>query len=516
MTTCKSIESSLLVRGVLFGSLIAAALAYAGTAHAATTKTLSDRTNADAVENEFSYDAAVRPAPIDVTSREGVITLNGITDNILAKERATRIAETVKGVRSVVNNIKVRPPVLKTTQVLKSDVVLALANDPAADAYEIAVSANEDGEVTLAGTVDSWPEKELAGTVAKSVSGVTNVNNALKVNYGNQSRPDREIRTEIERRLFWDVLVDSGLINVEVQDGNVILGGTVGSASERSRAEYHAYVNGVTGLDSSDLEIQDWARDPNRRDPAYTFKPDKEVAAAVRDALLYDPRVKLFNVEVEVSDGTVTLRGEVDNLAAKRSAEQDARNTLGVDRVVNRIKVKPVNSDLDAKVAERVKAALERDPYVERHKVSVVVNGGIVKLYGEVDSYFEKSRADHVAERTNGVIGVNNNLAVRNDHLALVYDPYVSFYPPHLYVWYNYVPTVSYRTDQEIRENIKDEMWWSPFVDSDEVTVSVTDGRATLTGEVDSYSEWQAASENAWEGGAIWVDNDLKIDLGET
>ena len=46
--------------------------------------------------------------------------------------------------------------------------------------------------------------------------------------------------------------------------------------------------------------------------------------------------------------------------------------------------------------------------------------------------------------------------------------------------------------------------------------MTVDDGTATLNGEVDSLSEWRAASENAWEGGAIWVVNKLEIDQGET
>jgi len=41
--------------------------------------------------------------------------------------------------------------------------------------------------------------------------------------------------------------------------------------------------------------------------------------------------------------------------------------------------------------------------------------------------------------------------------------------------------------------------------------VTVEDGAAILTGTVDSYSEWQAATDNAYEGGAAWVDNDLNI-----
>jgi len=45
---------------------------------------------------------------------------------------------------------------------------------------------------------------------------------------------------------------------------------------------------------------------------------------------------------VEVQAGTVILRGTVSSLGAKHAAEQDARNTIGVQSVRNHLTVKPV------------------------------------------------------------------------------------------------------------------------------------------------------------------------------
>jgi osmotically-inducible protein OsmY len=49
---------------------------------------------------------------------------------------------------------------------------------------------------------------------------------------------------------------------------------------------------------------------------------------------------------------------------------------------------------------------------------------------------------------------------------------------------------------------IEDQLWWSPFVDANEVTVEVEDGVATLSGTADSWSERGAARDNAYDGGA--------------
>jgi len=43
------------------------------------------------------------------------------------------------------------------------------------------------------------------------------------------------------------------------------------------------------------------------------------------------------------------------------------------------------------------------------------------------------------------------------------------------------------------------------------VQVAVSNGKVTLTGTVHSYRERQAAAENAFEAGAVAVDNELKV-----
>lgn len=60
---------------------------------------------------------------------------------------------------------------------------------------------------------------------------------------------------------------------------------------------------------------------------------------------------------------------------------------------------------------------------------------------------------------------------------------------------------------------VEDKLWWSPFVDEEDIEVSVENGTATLTGTVESWSEHSAANENAFEGGAAWVNNELVVEV---
>ena len=480
-------------------------LAQAGSAAAA-----EDLAICDQVEDELLFDQAVLSTKIDVSCDQGIVTLEGTVDNILAKERAQRLTETVRGVMSVVNMIDVRPAQDRTDSEIQSSIETALLIDPATESYEVDVTGN-DGTVTLTGTVGSWQEKEITAHVAKGVAGATGIDNQIGIDFS-EMRNDAEIKNEIEQALKRDVYLDgAGLIDVSVEDGDVTLTGTVGSAFEKRRARTKSWVIGVSDVDNSGLEVEDWVNEERERNTAYPTLSDSEIQDAVNDALLYDPRTNSFQVDVSVNNGYVTLRGNVDNLKARRAAEQDTRNTIGVYSVNNRIRVRSNGESSDSDIRQRVSDALLRNPYTESYEITVTVEDGTVDLFGTVDSYFEKAEADDAASNVEGVIFVDNHLVVSDGADGYVYDPYIDAYDPHTYDWYDYEPNYTFETDSDIEEEIYDELWWSPFVDANQVSVMVDDGEATLTGTVDSVTERQAAAENAIEGGAISVDNDLEI-----
>ena len=500
------------MKGVLLKSgvvLMALCLVFSTAPARAAGENPADQEIADAVSDELFSDSGVTGATIDVFVSDGIVTLTGTANNLLAKERATRIASAVKGVVSVVNSIAVVPPITRSDAQIRDDVKTALLTDPATDSYEVTVEV-EDNAVTLSGEVDSLAERMLAGKVAKGVRGVTGLTNDIAVDY-KTDRPDKEIRKDIVQRLKWDALVDHVLIDVTVNNGVVDLAGTVGSASEKDRAIVDAWGSGVETVSADNLEVARWARDEDLKGDKYAEKPDAEVRDAVRNALLFDPRVGFYNIDVSVNDGIVTLRGAVEDLNAKRAAARDARNTVGVLRVKNRIKVKPVERVSNEKVADRVENALLRDPYVNRYDITVTVENGIARLYGTVDSYFDKAQADDAAARVDGVVAVDNNLVVGEEYDPYLYDPYVDDWYIYDYDWYDYQPGYTFKSDAAIAEDIRSEFFWSPFVDGGDITVDVDDGKATLTGHVDSWSEYASATENAREGGATWVDNELVV-----
>ena len=120
--------------------------------------------------------------------------------------------------------------------------------------------------------------------------------------------------------------------------------------------------------------------------------------------------------------------------------------------------------------------------------MNVSAYSGRVYLSGDVHNSFEKDRADFIAEAVKGVVEVEN---------MVEFD----------YVW-------RWKSDWEIKQDVESELYWSPYVDSEDVTVSVEGGVVTLTGKVDTWYERQAAVGNAFEAGAKDVFDKLELTYG--
>ena len=464
----------------------------------------------DKVLDQLFHDQVVSAHWIDVSSQDGVITLTGRVDSILAKERSTLIAGTIKGVRGVINMLDVLPSLAVSDKALAADVKAALLSDPATDLFEIEVNVS-NGVVRLSGTVDSWQEKNLCALVVKDVIGVKEVQNDISYEH-DPGRSDKEILEDIEQAIAWDGLVDGDKVEVVVFDRKVTISGRVGSLAEKRRIVNHAFLAEAEKVDATELDIAWWLTDTEKKDVTDLDWTDEALHAAVQDVLFQDPRVSPFRIVIEVKEGVVTLRGMVDNLKAKRAATLSAQNTIGVEQVVNRLKVRPVAVYLDADIKAEIRKSLSRDPFIRVAEINIAVHSGVVELSGVVNTGFEKFRAEELAIRINGVVGVNNHLVVSEKSVPFPYDPYLDD-------WYaeenpysrsiDYLKVARTTVDTQIAENIESELFWSPFVDLDNIQVTVEDRVATLTGSVESRSAYLVATQNAYEGGALRVENNL-------
>ena len=293
------------------------------------------------VDTELLIDDGTDSRLIEISARDGVVTLLGTVPHLLAKERAVLVTERVRGVRAIVDRLELEPPEVDDA-VLAERVRQALRDDPVADGWEIQIGV-ERSSVILDGEVESASEKRLTELVVEGVAGVRAVENRILV-ANVDDRADAELAAEIEGRLASDVWVDDYLIETEIVDGHVTVVGTVGSLAEKRRAVELAQVAGVVEVDASALEVDWWAYDRNRRTLPRERPRDDSIEAAVADALLYDPRLDGYGVDISVTGAVVTLTGTVEDRDQRRAAGEDAANAYGVKRVTNRIEIEPADA----------------------------------------------------------------------------------------------------------------------------------------------------------------------------
>ena len=196
-------------------------------------------------------------------------------------------------------------------------------------------------------------------------------------------RTNEEIQTDVLEELKWDTHVRPNEIGVVVKDGVVTLTGWVDLYLKKMAAEEAAHcVRGVKAV-ANDIEV---------RLPGFAERTDADLAAAVLNALRWDAAIPAGTLDVTVSQGWVTLKGEVEYAFQKRDAERAVQRLPGVKGVINRLTIKPHLSPTDLK--QQIERALIRNAETDARQITVEVQGSKVVLRGTVRSYAEKQAAD--------------------------------------------------------------------------------------------------------------------------
>ena len=115
---------------------------------------------------------------------------------------------------------------------------------------------------------------------------------------------DENTQRNVLEELKWDTHVQPNEIGVVVKDGIVTLTGWVDSYLKKPAAEEAAHrVLGVKAV-ANDIEVHL---------PGFAERTDADLAAAVLNALRWDAAIPAGKVDVTVSQGWVTLKGEMPN-----------------------------------------------------------------------------------------------------------------------------------------------------------------------------------------------------------
>ena len=215
---------------------------------------------------------------------------------------------------------------MSKTKDVRAAVEKELSFDPMVDSGDIAVM-NINGDVTLTGTVPSYPQYLAAAAGARRVVGVTGVHNHLEVVLPDSSyRDDVKLATAANNALTQNVTVPDG-VEATAEDGTITLTGIASYGTERAAAE--ATVAGLVGVRNvyDDIDIA-YAADP--------VDVDLHVQEALdRSALVADGS----DVKTDTKDGIITLTGHVRTWAEHDAVVGAAQMAVGVIDVTDNIQV---------------------------------------------------------------------------------------------------------------------------------------------------------------------------------
>jgi osmotically-inducible protein OsmY len=210
---------------------------------------------------------------------------------------------------------------MRTDIQIQRDVIDELRWDPRIRSVELGV-AEQDGVVTLSGSVASYAEKWAAERAAERVAGVKAVASELVVKLpSTYVRTDTEIAHRILDAFRWDVQVPDKKLQVIVTDGWVQLDGQVEWQFQKDAAARAVRnIIGVRGLTNS-VKVAPM--------PVSAY----DVRTRISDALRRQGEEHAHNISVLATDSVVTLKGRVPTFAERRAAEYAAWSAPGVSEV---------------------------------------------------------------------------------------------------------------------------------------------------------------------------------------
>lgn len=214
-------------------------------------------------------------------------------------------------------------------------------------------------------------------------------------------KTDTQIQKDVIEELKWEPSVNHEHIGVAVSEGVVTLSGTVPTFIEKHNAETAAQrVVGVKAIvEKIDVKL-----------PGSLVRDDEEIAKAIVNQFQWSSLIPKDQIKAKVSNGWVTLSGEVVWEYQRKAAERLVRELNGVKLITNTIKLKPKLEAADLK--DKIERALLRAAERESKQIDVKVEGSHVTLSGFVRSLAEMRAVEGAAWGAPGVTEVKDNLRV--------------------------------------------------------------------------------------------------------
>jgi osmotically-inducible protein OsmY len=219
-----------------------------------------------------------------------------------------------------------------------------------------------------------------------------------------KERTDAQLKVVVTHELKRDGRVDETDIGVEVHGGVVTLTGTVDNWVAYAAAQEAAHRG---------AGVLDVVNNVRVKLPGSVVRDDTDIALDVRRALECDVRVPHERIRATVSNGTVTLDGNVAQWSQHDDAGRCVRNLAGVRDVRNLIRVDPPPPLASITELQRaIENAMSRHAAHAVKHVQISTVDGIVTLRGHVASWADRSAVEGAVRGTPGVRKIDNQIRV--------------------------------------------------------------------------------------------------------
>ena len=188
-----------------------------------------------AVQDEIEWTPDVDAAGIGVAIEDGTVSLSGEVDSYPERLAAKRAALRVRGVKTLIDHLVVRPKF--SWSVTDTDIArdVAHALDMASNVPDTVKAEIKDHDVTLSGQTNWDFQRQAAVRAVQYLRGVRSVYNMITLT--ERPEPDAsEAAERIKNALTRNALLDAGAIQVRVTGNEVTLTGTVQSWAEKNQA----------------------------------------------------------------------------------------------------------------------------------------------------------------------------------------------------------------------------------------------------------------------------------------
>ena len=215
------------------------------------------------------------------------------------------------------------------------------------------------------------------------------------------------------------------------------------------------------------------------------MKTDSQLQMSVIDELKWEPSVSHEHIGVAVTNGIVTLTGNVPTFIEKHNAVQAAQRVLGVKAIVEKIEVKLPGSLVrnDEDIAKAIVTQFEWSTLVPHQKIQVKVSNGWVTLFGEVPWEFQRKAAENLVRELAGVKFISNKIEIKPKLEAA-----------------------------DLKIKIEKALLRAAERESKQINVNVSGSEVVLSGTVRSFAEMKAVEGAAWGApGVTVVQDNLKV-----